>query len=122
MTSVILTDEKKEQRNKVMMPTMIKALCASLPKVEKTLKVLKLDLNQKYAFGESISLVDLDCLWYYLWTADPFVNQYIEAKKMFAEVAPTILKLAEKSMKHPVVAEYLADDGKNPFLGINTLW
>merc|ERR1711976_950253 len=84
ITSVVLSDEKKEQRNKVMMPTMMKMLVAGLPKIEKTFKVLKLDLNQKYAFGDTISLVDLDCLWYYLWTADPFVNQYINAKELFA--------------------------------------
>ena len=53
---------------------------------------------------------------------DAFVNQYIDAKKLLAESAPTVVKLARKAMKHPKVAEYMAEEGDKPFFGINTLW
>ena len=59
MTSVFLTDEKKEERNQAMMPTMITVMAQKMTKVEKTFKVLGIDGESTYAFGEKISYTDL---------------------------------------------------------------
>ena len=91
-----LSDEIKEKRNKVMIPTMIKTIIGSIHKVEKTFKgmdkrfffelfyfsiyprtVLNLSMDNKFLFGEAITLPDLDCLLCYQSMHDDFVNQYI---------------------------------------------
>ena len=91
-----LSDEIKEKRNKVMMPTMIQTIIDSIHKVEKTFKgsdkedffelfyssiylwiVLNLSMNEEFLFGDKITLPDLDCLLCYQLMHDDFVNQYI---------------------------------------------
>ena len=76
----------------------------------------------KYAFGDKLSLTDLECLFYYLLFNDNSVNQYIDAKKIFENAAPIVLKIAENAIKHPVVAQYMIEEGKDEFLGIYNLW
>ena len=123
------------------MPTMITVMTQKMAKVEKTFKVLGIDGEATYAFGEKISYTDLgkgfedkvsrfkvkfdllkECLFCYVLSHDAFVNQYIDAKKLLAESGPTVLKVAQKAMKHPKVAQYMAEEGNKPFFGINTLW
>ena len=122
LTRIVTSDDDKEKRNRVMMPTMVNTCCGLIAKVEKTFKTLNVSMDKQYIFGDRISLVDLDCVFWYLFFNDAFVNNYIDAKKSLEEHAPTVVKFAKKAMKHPAVAEYIAAEGANPFLGINTLW
>ena len=120
--SLYLSDEQKEERNKVMTCKMVVTMATSMGKVKKTFKVLGINGQTKYAFGDIISLTDLECLFYYLLFNDKSINRYIDAKKIFAESSPTVLKIAENAIKHPIVAKYIKDEGNDEFLGVYNLW
>ena len=51
MTMVFTSDEDKEKRNKVMMPTMVNTCCGLMAKVEKTFKTLKVSMDKQYVFA-----------------------------------------------------------------------
>ena len=48
--------------------------------------------------------------------------ELIDAKTLFAKHAPMMNSIAKKAIRHPAVAEYMAEDGCKPFFGINTIW
>ena len=54
-------DDHRERRNQIFIPKIVEQMKILLPRVEKTLERLNLP-SGKYAFGDSISLVDLNCL------------------------------------------------------------
>ena len=58
--------------------------------------------------------------WFKLLVDDATYNQYYDMKSVLV-AAPTLNKLAENAAKHPIIAEYLAEDGNLPFTGLNLL-
>ena len=73
-----------------MIPTMFNMATGLLEKIEKAFKILQLDkLDKKYTFGETISMVDIECIWWYLWACYGCFTLYRTIYKTFF---PTYLK------------------------------
>ena len=52
-------EEERKIRNSKIIPAMIEAFKISLPRIEKVLKDLDISTDQKYIFGEKLSVCDL---------------------------------------------------------------
>ena len=51
---------------------------------------------------------------------DAAYNEHVDMKSVLDD-APTVVKYSNEAEQHPIVAEYLAADGKLPFTGLNIM-
>ena len=103
-----------------------------IPQVDKALKTLNLPIGDKFMFGDTISVADLQvpffrnekayiqCLQFKLFLDDAAYNEHYDMRSVL-EAAPVMHQLAKNAAKHPIIAEYLVQDGNSPFTGLNIL-
>ena len=58
----VIGPERREERNQIMLAAMGEIIKTMLPQVEKALKTLNLPNGDKYMFGDSISIADLEVI------------------------------------------------------------
>ena len=97
-----------------------------IQQVDKALKTLNLSIGNKFMFGATISVSDLQvpilgnvkayiqCLQFKLFLDDAAYNEHYDMKSVL-EAAPVVHQLAKNAAKHPIIAKYLAQDSNSPF-------
>ena len=85
---IVLGEEEKDQRNKVLIPTMVDNFKNTLCKIEKVFKMLNLPSDRLYLFGDMISLADLQCVAYRIFFNDAEFNKFGQMKGLLELYAP----------------------------------